>query len=161
MKKGERLMYSSVETSGNIAQLESSNVSEKLGLYYSVRNNKEKYNTFLKEQRQKRYQTIHLFNANIFYRIDLPKERERNQKFDLTNEKLEELLPNKEFWVARDKDENKQVLHPFDYDFIFGTRTIPMDQPKYALPDPHDPLFVTKPLGRYVTYPVLQKLTNV
>lgn len=81
----------------------------------------------------------------------MPKELERNQKFDLTNEKLEEMLPNKEFWLTRDRDEDRHILHPFDFDFIYGTQKIPMNQPRYALPDPHDPLYVTKPLGQYVS----------
>jgi len=136
VKKGDnRLIFqTTLESTGGYGGLEGSNISEKLDLYYSQKNNKEKYNTFIKDQRQKR--------------LDKPRELERNQKFDVTNEKLEELLPNREFFGPRDK-EDRQILHPFDFDFIFGTQSIPMDRPKYALPDPHDPLFVTKPIGRY------------
>jgi len=133
-KKGDRLIFQSLESSGGYGGLEGSDISEKLELYHSLKTNKDKFNTYLKDQRLKR--------------LDKPRELERNQKFDLTNEKLEELMPNREFFGPRDK-EDREVVHPFDFDFIFGTQTIPMDRPKYALPDPHDPLFVTKPLGRY------------
>lgn len=54
IKKGDRLIFTSVETTGNLAELEGTNISEKLDLYYTQKTNKEKYNTFLKEQRQKR-----------------------------------------------------------------------------------------------------------
>ena len=116
-----------------MGQLEGTNVSDKLDFYYTQKNNKEKFNSYIKEQRLKR--------------LERPKELVRN-KYDITNDKLEELIPNKEFFLNKDKEEG-QILHPFDFDFIYGTETIPMDKPKYALPDPHDPLYVTKPLGHY------------
>lgn len=78
----------------------------------------------------------------------------------MTNDKLEHMLPNREFWATRDKEDN-QIVHPFDFDFIFGTETNPLDKPKYALPDPHDPLFVVKPVGRYVKIPFLIDFKSV
>lgn len=53
-RKGEKLMYTSMETSGNIGQIEGSNISEKLDAYNSIKSNKEKSNAYLREQRQTR-----------------------------------------------------------------------------------------------------------
>jgi len=63
VKKGDRLIFQSTETSGGYGGLEGSNISEKLDLYYSQKNNKEKYNTFIKESRQKRYIFFLMINS--------------------------------------------------------------------------------------------------
>ena len=126
----------------NVPQLEGTGQSGKLDMYYASKNNKTKYNNFLKEQRQKR--------------LDSRQGKEIQEKGNLPVEKLEKLVPNKEFWIPRDK-EDKNLYHPFDYEFISGVDTNPLQAPQYALPNPHEPLFVTKPLGQYEP-PILQKM---
>lgn len=56
IKKGDRIIFTNAESSenANMPQLEGTDISEKLDLYYAQKNNRTKYNNFLKEQRQKR-----------------------------------------------------------------------------------------------------------
>ena len=56
IKRGDRIIFTTMETSENVnmPQLEGTGQSGKLDMYYANKNNKTKYNNFLKEQRQKR-----------------------------------------------------------------------------------------------------------
>lgn len=56
IQKRDRIIFQNVEASENVnlPQLEGTDVSDKLNLLYAQKNNKTKYNNFLKEQRQKR-----------------------------------------------------------------------------------------------------------
>ena len=72
IKKGDRIIFTHADASENIniPQLEGTDLSEKMDLYHAQKNNKTKYNNFLKEQRLKRYisslQLNHLYIMFIF-----------------------------------------------------------------------------------------------
>ena len=93
----------------------------------------------------------------LFSRQESRQKKEVNmEKANMPQEKLEQYVPNKEFWLPRDK-EDKKIYHPIDYDFVLGADQPPLSQPNYKLPNPHEPLYVTKLLGQYEPA-ILQKM---
>ena len=67
IKKGDRIIFTGTGSSENVnmPQIEGTDISDKLDLYYAQKNNKTKYNNFLKETRQKRYNLKFLISSKI------------------------------------------------------------------------------------------------
>ena len=137
MKKNEKFILSGDSSNNQLLNMETTNMSDKIDEYYASKNNREKFNTYLKDQRHKRYEEEKL--------------KKLNEKFDPNMEKLEEKIPIPPFFLTKDIDpDDGKLVHPFDAEFWFGTNTQTLEAPNMKLVEAKDPLFVLKPLGKYV-----------
>ena len=112
---------------------EATNISEKLDVLFADRNNKAKYNNFLKSQRNDRVQE--------------KKEAAIKEKFEKMKTKLKEQNPN---LFPQDKDDDAKPEPPFDMEFWFKMASdVDLGEPNITVPNQRDPLWVNKPLGKY------------
>jgi len=139
IKKSDRLIFTGADASGvTMPTLDGTGVSEKLDLYFATKNNKQKYNNFLVESRIKRAESAQQMRIRAH--------------LDPKMENFYDKIPVPAFFANKDIDEDGKIghlIHPYDPEFWFGVGNNGLTEPIYSLPDAKDPLYVTKPIGRY------------
>lgn len=129
-RKNDRLIFTSHDNS-SMFHLEGTNVSEKLDLYYSIRNNKQLYNQYLKDTRTARTSQK---------RMSSVKER-----FEQMKKKAHGLSS-----PTKGDDDDAKAEPPIDMEFWFRMgQDTELGEMKLPLPSTVDQLWVTRPIGKY------------
>ena len=110
IKKSDRLIITGAEQSSqlkdNTMNMDATGASEKLETYFAHKNNRNKYNNYLRDARIKR--------------IESAKNFELKNQLEGKEGELEDKIPD--FFKNHDYDnEEKKIIHPLDKEFWYGS----------------------------------------
>lgn len=132
-RRNDRLIFTNQDEESDMLHIDATDVSEKLGQFFSVRNNKQKYNEYLFNQRTSRNNEKH--------------ETFVKAKFEKLKTKINEVNPG---FFPKEREDDDKAVPPVDMEFWFKMDpAVDLGEPFVNLPSAKDPLWVNKAIGKY------------